>query len=406
MVAEIPAIVYAHSLVPELSIPVTFIGVLETVAAAALLIFLVVEAMTRPIARRALAADPQLGVPPPAAATLRRKLIVGLPIVNMMTAYVAAGGASAGSGASERLAAGVFAAFVVSLTVSLVLTTTLSRSLSAPVDDLVDATERVEHGDLEARLTPLAADELGTLAGRFNQMLIGLRERESLRADVRRQADELRESRTRIVAAADAERRRVERDLHDGAQQQLVLAQLKLGVAESAIGTDPDVAKAMVVELRGDLRRALAELRDLAHGIYPAVLENEGLPAALREAAARAGLPATFESAGTGRYPPGLEAALYFCCLEALQNIAKHAGEDPRVAIVLAERDHHLLLEVADTGRGFDSSKITTSSGLTNMTDRVGALGGALEITSSEGQGTTIAAIIPLDGSMQAGGVQ
>jgi signal transduction histidine kinase len=254
-----------------------------------------------------------------------------------------------------------------------------------------------------SRVPLVTADDLGELAQSFNEMLAGLRERESLREhnvalveNLRRHTDELRESRARIVAAADAERRRVERDLHDGAQQHLVLLNLKLSVLRRVVGEDPDAA-ALVDELRGDLGHALRELRDLAHGIYPALLENEGLPGALRQAVERAGIPASLSCDGASRYRPELEAAVYFCCLEALQNAAKHAGDGARATVRLAERDGALVFEVADDGRGFVNADVSAdSAGLQNMADRIGALGGSVRVESAPGEGTMVTGAIRL----------
>jgi signal transduction histidine kinase len=160
------------------------------------------------------------------------------------------------------------------------------------------------------------------------------------------------------------------------------------------VADDPK-ASALVEHLRGDLDRALAELRDLAHGIYPPLLENEGLPGALGEAAQRAAIPTTLEADGAGRYPPELEAAVYFCCLEALQNAAKHGGDGARATITLAERDNALAFTVSDDGPGFDTASQNGSAGLQNMTDRIGALGGTLRIESAPGNGTKITGTLP-----------
>jgi signal transduction histidine kinase len=265
-----------------------------------------------------------------------------------------------------------------------------TRSALDPIDSLTEATRRVRDGDLKSRVPVLSGDELGTLAHSFNQMLDGLREREALRAD-------LRESRARIVATADAERRRLERDLHDGAQQHLVLMNLKLATADRLIEKDPAAARAVHAELRHDLRRALEELRELAHGIYPQVLQADGLPGALREAVGRAAIPATLECDRIERLRPEVEAAVYFCCLEALQNASKHAGENASATVRLSKTDGMLRFEVEDTGGGFDLATREQSAGLQNMSDRVGALGGRLEITSAPGQGTTISGAIAVE---------
>ncbi len=259
-------------------------------------------------------------------------------------------------------------------------------SVLGPVRTLTSATARAAAGDLEHPVPVSSDDELGVLTTSFNDMILGLREREALRSDkielsaalqasfedLQRDAEQLRASRARVVAAADLERRRMERDLHDGAQQQLVLLGLKLALAESLIKKDPAAAKAMHDELRGDLQHALSQLRDLAHGIYPAVLESEGLPGALREAAERAAIATELRGDRAGRYPSEVEAAVYFCCLEALQNAAKHAGEDASARIELTERDRRLIFEVADNGRGYDTQAGLAGVGVQNMTDRIG----------------------------------
>jgi signal transduction histidine kinase len=224
-----------------------------------------------------------------------------------------------------------------------------------------------------------ATDELGELGRGLNAML-----------------DELRDARVALVRATDAARRRVERDLHDGAQQQLVLLALKLTRARRLLGRDP--AAAALDELTEDLDRALAQLRELARGIYPATLENEGLQAALREAVNRAPIPATFAYDEGGRYAREIEVAMYFCCLEALQNAAKHAGEGVRATVTLARADGELRLEVADDGAGYDPAQVTGGTGLRGLRDRLGALGGSLRIDSSPGRGTRVAARVPIGG--------
>jgi signal transduction histidine kinase len=228
------------------------------------------------------------------------------------------------------------------------------------------ATGRVAAGDIATPVPLLSNDELGVLSYSFNEML----------ADLRRHTDELRASRGRIVAAGDGERRRAERDLHDGAQQQLVIVQLKLGML-SRMGSGDPRSTAIVDTVRRGAGLALGELRELARGIYPALLENEGLRGALDEIAARAGIPVRIDCDGVGRYPRELESAVYFCCLESLHNAAKHAGEDARATVSVAERSRSLRFEIADDGRGFDAARADFSSGVQNMVDRLGALGGS-----------------------------
>ncbi|MCU1459098.1 MAG: hypothetical protein JWL73_3190, partial [Actinomycetia bacterium] len=214
---------------------------------------------------------------------------------------------------------------------------------------------------------------------------------------VRRQADELRASRARIVEATDTERRRIERDLHDGAQQHLVALAVSVRLARTIADTDPDAAKGMLDQLGLDLQEAVQELRNLAHGIYPPLLMDRGLPDALRAAAGRAALPTSVAADGIGRYPAPVEAAVYFCCLEALQNAGKHAGDGASATVTVREGEGALQFEVADTGAGFDlASGVQLGHGFVNMSDRVGAFGGSVNVDSAPGAGTRIAGRIPL----------
>jgi signal transduction histidine kinase len=208
--------------------------------------------------------------------------------------------------------------------------------------------------------------------------------------------EEVRASRARIVAAADAERRRMERDLHDGAQQRLVMISLKLGMAGNLIESDPAAALALHEELSQDASRAIEELRDLAHGIYPPLLESDGLTSALEDIADQSPLPVAMECDGTDRFPAAVEAAVYFCCLEALQNVAKHAGAGTRAVIQLSKDEDELHFAVSDDGSGFDISAPNGSAGMQNMTDRIGALGGTICVTSRPGAGTKVEGWVPV----------
>lgn len=214
--------------------------------------------------------------------------------------------------------------------------------------------------------------------------------------EVRRQAEALQASRARIVAAANAERRRIERNLHDGAQQHLVALAVKVRLARQLGERDPARANTVLEELGGDLEDALQELRDLAHGIYPPLLADKGLAEALASAARRAVIPTDVRSTDLGRYPAEVEAAVYFCCLEALQNAGKHAGEGARATVRLWEEAGGLLFEVTDDGVGFDVRTTGASAGFTNMNDRLGAIGGTLRVESAPGRGTKVAGAIPM----------
>lgn len=215
--------------------------------------------------------------------------------------------------------------------------------------------------------------------------------------EVRRQASELQASRARIVAASDQARRQIERNLHDGAQQHLVALAVNVRLARQLADADPEQAKAILDELGTELQDAVQELRELAHGIYPPLLMDQGLVAALRAAAGRS--PLDVEIVGTdesARYAADVEAAVYFCCLEALQNAAKYAGDDARVTVHVREDEGKLVFDVADDGAGFDPSGRGGGAGFTNMNDRLGAIGGSLRIDSAPGEGTRINGAIPL----------
>jgi signal transduction histidine kinase len=208
--------------------------------------------------------------------------------------------------------------------------------------------------------------------------------------DLRVANDQLSASRARIVAAADQSRRKIERDLHDGAQQHLVALAVKLGLARQMLEADPAAVATLLEELRGDAQATLTELRELAHGIYPPLLMDRGLPEALRAAANRAVLP-TEVLADVGRYDSEVEAAVYFCCLEAMQNAGKYAGEGSRLTVTVSASEAELSFEVADDGAGFDATHAArTGHGFVNMADRLGAIGGALEVDSAPGTGTRI----------------
>jgi signal transduction histidine kinase len=209
--------------------------------------------------------------------------------------------------------------------------------------------------------------------------------------------EELQESRRRIVAAQDERARKLERDIHDGAQQQLVALTVKLGLLEQLAARDPSKAKEVAIELRAEASDALENLRDLARGIYPPLLADRGLVAALEAQATKALLPVAVEAHGVGRYPQEVEAAAYFCCLEALQNVAKYANATS-ATVGLRDGAGELIFEVADDGVGFEPSSATHGSGLTNMRDRLEALGGRLEIASRPAGGTTVAGRIPVGG--------
>jgi signal transduction histidine kinase len=210
-----------------------------------------------------------------------------------------------------------------------------------------------------------------------------------------RLVEDLRASRQRLVAAQDEERRRLERNIHDGAQQQLVALAVKARLARQLTERDPVKAAEMLEQIEAETQTALEDLRDLARGIYPPLLADRGLVAALEAQSRKAPVAVVVESDGIGRYSADVEATVYFCTLEALQNVAKYADAN-RTVIHLSQSNGSLSFEVADDGRGFDPAVVGSGSGLQGMADRLAAVGGSLDVESSPGRGTTVAGRVPV----------
>jgi signal transduction histidine kinase len=240
-------------------------------------------------------------------------------------------------------------------------------------------------------LTPIEIKLMDDLARQAGLVLKNV----GLTADLQARLDDPRASRQRLVAAQDGERRRLERNLHDGAQQHLVALKVKLGLVEMLLTRDPLKARATIGDLKGTADEALETLRDLARGIYPPLLADKGLAAALQSQAGKATVAVRVDADGVGRYTQETEAALYFCTLEALQNVQKYAAASG-VVVRLREDGEELVGEVTDDGCGFDVAAVTRGAGLTNMEDRLDALGGTMEITSAPGAGTTLRARVPV----------
>ncbi len=230
---------------------------------------------------------------------------------------------------------------------------------------------------------------LGRLYGWFAGLLLGSNADPALTAQVH----ELEDARSRIIAAADAERRRIERDLHDGAQQRLVALALNLRMAEQRVNAGEPGAAELVRQAGEEAQLALRELRDLARGIHPAILTNRGLPAAVEDLASRATVPVDVLATPDERLPDPVEAAAYFVVSECLANIGKHA-EATSATVSVRAVDERLFVEVSDDGRG--GAGLDGGSGMLGLLDRVGALGGTLTVDSPPGHGTRVVAEIPL----------
>jgi signal transduction histidine kinase len=243
------------------------------------------------------------------------------------------------------------------------------------------------------RNEPISAAEdklLQHLASQAGLVLRNVRLTDELKATI----DDLRASRLRLVQAQDEERLRLERNLHDGAQQQLIALAIQLSLLEDA-AANPEEVMEVTGQLRSGLQAALDDLRALARGIYPPLLADQGLAPALHAQASKATLPVLIEADGIRRYPRDAEAAVYFCTLEALQNVAKY-GHASQVTITLSCREHHLTFTVTDDGTGFDTMTVRHGTGLQGMADRLAALGGNLQIRSKPGLGTTVTGSLPV----------
>jgi signal transduction histidine kinase len=240
--------------------------------------------------------------------------------------------------------------------------------------------------------SPADAELLDQVAAGLGLALRNLR----LTEDLRVRLDQLRDSRRRIVAVQDMTRRRLERDLHDGAQQRLVSVKIKLGIGSSmADKAGLDDVQAALEGLRAEADETIEAVRDFARGIYPPLLEAEGLGPALVSRTRNLPVPVTVQAAGVARYPREQEATVYFCVLEAVQNAVNHSGAGS-ILVAIDEVDGRLSFEVRDDGAGFDVDDTPFGSGLTNISDRIDALDGQLDITSHPGRGTTIHATLPI----------
>jgi signal transduction histidine kinase len=221
-------------------------------------------------------------------------------------------------------------------------------------------------------------------------------ENRRLQQDLLDSVHALRASQRRLVGAASSERRKIERDLHDGVQQKLVALRIQLELALELVEGE-SVAGSRLAGISAGFDEALDDLRSVAHGIYPPLLADGGLVAGLQDAARRSTVPVTLEVGDVGRFSEDCESAVYYCCLEALQNVDKHAGHDAVASLRLWRDGRTLAFSVSDDGAGFDLRLGMRGAGLTNMADRMGAVGGFLNVRSEPGGGTTVEGRLPVE---------
>ena len=246
-------------------------------------------------------------------------------------------------------------------------------------------------------MDPTKAKLVEDLASQAGLVLHNVR----LTAELQARLDDLRAAQKRLVAAQDHERRKLERNIHDGAQQQLVALTVKLRLAQALVGKEPARAESMLIDLQADSQSALEDLRDLARGIYPPLLADKGLAAALASQLRKSAVPATLLADGVGRYPQEIEAAVYFSCLEALQNAAKYAAASS-ATVELHDDGPELGFTVSDDGLGFDPTSVVYGTGLQGITDRLGAIDGRLAVESAPGRGTVVTGHVPSRGRTDA----
>jgi signal transduction histidine kinase len=253
-------------------------------------------------------------------------------------------------------------------------------------------------------VTPVEEKLLADLAAQAGQVLRNVRLTADLQArlqQISRQAVDLRESRQRIVAAQDAERRRLERNIHDGAQQHLVALAVKLRLAATLANRDAERARPSIDGLRRQTKDALETLGTLAAGLYPPALRDGGIGAALSAQTALTTVPVEVIDHVSNRYPEDLEAAVYFCCQEAIQNAVKHA-QASHITVRLDERNGAVQFDVSDNGTGFDPAAARRGAGMQNMADRIAASGGSFEVDSSPGGGATVRGRVPTPAPVQS----
>jgi len=264
------------------------------------------------------------------------------------------------------------------------------------VDEMRRVTEFAHDGQPVAAMVhdSALADDPDVLEAAGGAVRLAI-ENSRLNADLAVSIGELEASRRRVALAADEERRRIERDLHDGAQQHLIGLRIKLDMLEGLATDAPASLAEGIADATSRIDDALEQIRNLAKGIYPSVLSDLGLVPALAAVARDLPLEVSLRTQLSRRYAREVETAVYFCCLEALQNVVKHCGSGTKVELQLLERSEGLEFVVTDKGCGFDQDPVATTHGITGMRDRVEAVGGTLMITSIPGKGTTVTGRVP-----------
>ncbi|MGN6371758.1 MAG: sensor histidine kinase [Solirubrobacteraceae bacterium] len=225
------------------------------------------------------------------------------------------------------------------------------------------------------------------------------RQKAHLQSELSASTRDLEVSRRRLLDATVSERQRIQRDLHDSAQQHLVGMRVKLGLAQSSLGRQQAHTERLLAGIQAELDAALQEVRSLANGVYPAVLTQYGLAGALKAACRRSCKPVSLQTHGLTRYAREFEGAVYFTCVEALQNSEKHAGRDARTSVHVWQDCERLRFVVRDSGSGFDRTRAEAGTGLLGMRDRIEAVGGTLTISSAPGAGAIVAGDVPLRGA-------
>jgi signal transduction histidine kinase len=275
----------------------------------------------------------------------------------------------------------------------------LSTDELPPIAEVAEAVAVRYQGELLGALAvskrqPMTATESRLLADLSREAGLVLKNTR-LTAELVQRLDELQASRIRLVSAQDTERRRLERNLHDGAQQNLVALKLKIALMKKLASTDPQRAQATLDELTKDANEAIETLRELARGLYPPILAQDGLLAAIEAQARRTPVPVDVTGGPLPRYSPETEAGVYFCVLEALQNMVKHANAT-KATVSIEQRDGRLVFSVTDDGHGLDPERARSGSGMQNMRDRIEVLGGMLQVESAPGAGTRVTGSIPV----------